>query len=171
MDMESLAHHNDKKPVINRGLLVGIIVGLVLVAAFVGVLMLRPSMADQKAAVLADAIRPGHPEFEQLANDILINTGDDTVESPNAFGHISMYIAAQVRNKGTRTFNGLELNVAVIDQQSQVVRDKTVLVVPTQRPELGPDETIRVTLEISGFQPKDDRANIRWTVTGIRLAS
>ena len=79
-----------------------------------------------------------------------------------------MYIKGSIRNKGNRVINGLEVNVAVVDSFNQTLREKRVLVVPTQRPQLGPGEVIPISLEISGFDKKDDRANIRWKVTAIR---
>ena len=81
-----------------------------------------------------------------------------------------MYISGQIYNKGNRVINGLEVNVAVVDQFNEVLKEKRVLVVPTQRPTLGPGETITISLEIPGFTKNDDRANIRWKVTAIRTA-
>jgi len=170
MEMDSLLQQDKKNPLLNKGLLIGVVVGVVAIAAFVGVLMLRPSMEDQKAAVLANAIREGSPEFEQLINDFVF-ADKDSVESPNAFGRISMFIVGEVKNKGTRVYNGLEVNVSVVDQQNQVLKDKNVVVVPTtQRSEISPGETVPITLEIAGFDKKDDRANIRWKITAIRVA-
>ena len=79
-----------------------------------------------------------------------------------------MYIRGKIRNKGARPINGLEVNVAVVDSFNQTLREKRVLVVPTQLPELAPGEIIPISLEISGFEKKDDRADIRWKVTAIR---
>ena len=100
-----------------------------------------------------------------------MSTSEDTVQSPNAFGTISMYIAGKIRNKGDMTINGLEIHVAVVDSFNQILKEKRLLVVPTKQPQLGPGETIDVHLEIAGFDRKDDRANIRWKVTAIRVAS
>ncbi len=169
MELDSLLKQNEKRPTVNKGLVIGALVGVVAIAVFVALLMQTPSMEDQKAAVLADALHLGDPLFEQLTNDIVIETGENTVESPNAFGTISMYIAGNVKNKGTRTFNGLSVKAAVVDIQNNVLKEKDVLVVPTQRGEIAPGETIPITLEISGFDRKADRANIRWKVTAIRL--
>lgn len=169
MDMETLVHQNDRRPTLNKGLVVGIISGVAVIAAGLAVLMMQPSMEEQKAAVLADAVHEGDPQFTDLTNDIVIETGNNTVESPNAFGSISMYIVGNVKNKGTRVFNGLSVNAAVLDQQNNVLKSKDVLVVPTQRGSINPGEVIPITLEIAGFKPSDDRANIRWKVTAIRL--
>lgn len=169
--MDTLLGQNEKRPLLSKGLIVGIVIGLLAIAAFIGVLLLMSSMDNEKAAVLEDAIREGSPEFEQLRND-LVFSDKDSIESPNAFGTISMYIVGEVKNKGNRVFDGLEVNVAVIDQQNQVVKDKNVLVVPNKElTDFGPGEIIPLRSLIEGFDKKADRANIRWKVTAIRVAN
>jgi hypothetical protein len=79
-----------------------------------------------------------------------------------------MYIYGKIRNKGTKTIDILEINVAVVTQFNQVVKEKRILVVPVQQATLEPDQTIPVTLALEGFSKDDDRANIRWKVTAIR---
>lgn len=169
MNMDTLFEEQEKKKGLNKGFLIGGAIGLLAIAALVFLAMQRPSMDDQMAAVLADALREDSPQFQEITKDIVISTGDNTVESPNAFGRISMFIAGNIRNKGSRTINGLEVNVAVVDQFNGIVKEKKVLVVPTQRELLGPNEVIPITLSIDGFEKKDDRANIRWKVTAIRV--
>ena len=166
--MDGFLEPQGNKRGFNWTLVIGSLVGLLLIGAAIWVLMQQPSMDDQKATILEGSWREGSPEFDQITKDIIIATADDTVQSPNAFGTISMYIHGTIRNKGQRVINGLEINVAVVDSFNQVLREERRLVVPTQRPQLGPGETIDVRLEISGFTPKDDRANIRWKVTAIR---
>jgi hypothetical protein len=167
--METLFEKEEKRG-INKAFIVGGLIGIVAIAAIIFVALQRPSMEDQKQAVLADALREGSPEFQEITKDIIIATTDDTVESPNAFGHISMFITGRIRNKGNRVINGLEVNVAVVDQFNQTLKEKRVLVVPTQIGQLGPGEVIPITLSLDGFDRKDDRANIRWKVTAIRVA-
>ena len=65
--------------------------------------------------------------------------------------------------------NALEINCAVVTQFNEVLREKRILVVPTQVPRLGPEDIIPVTLSLDGFAKADDRANIRWKVTAIRV--
>lgn len=170
--MDTLFDKQDKKGGINKGFLIGGIVGVFLIAIVVLIAMQRPSMDDQKAAVLADAYREDAPEFQEITKDIIISTdADKTVQSPNTLnGSITMWITGNIRNKGSRTLNGLEVNAAVVDQFNQVLKEKRVLVIPTQRELLGPGETIPITLSIDGFKRDDDRANIRWKVTAIRAA-
>ena len=170
--MEKLFDKEEGKKGINWSYLLGGAIGLIVIAALVYAAMQLQgkSMDDQKQAILADALHDDSPQFQDITKDIIISTGDNTVESPNAFGTISMFISGKVRNKGTRNINGLEVNVAVVDQFNQVLKEKRVLVVPTQVPILGPNDVIPITLAIDGFNKKDDRANIRWRVTAIRLA-
>jgi len=170
--MDTLFDKEEKKRGINKGFLIGGLVGIVLIAIVVFVAMQRPSMDDQKAAVLANALREDSPEFQEITKDIIIGTdADRTVQYPNSLnGLITMSITGNIRNKGSRTLNGLEVNAAVIDQFGGVVKEERVLVIPTQRELLGPGESIPITLSIDGFKKDDDRANIRWKVTAIRAA-
>lgn len=168
--MESFLEKREVKRGNYKAYVIGALVAIVGFALLFWLLN-GPSMEEQKQNILAGSLHEGDPEFEQITKDIIISTDPRTVESPNAFGSISMFITGKIRNKGDRIINGLEVNVAVVDQFNEPLREKRVLVVPTQRPELGPGETIEINLEISGFSKKDDRANIRWKVTAIRTES
>ena len=125
-------------------------------------------MDEQTAKILEGSFHEGSPEFIELSKDIIISTDDKTVQSPTGMGTISMYINGKIRNKGTRTINVLEVNVAVVTQFNKVIRERRILVVPVQQPVLGPDQTIPITLTLDGFTADDDRANIRWKVTAIK---
>ena len=167
--MESFLGEKEEKKGLNKGFVIGIVIGVIAIAATIGLLLsLRPSVDDQKAKILEGLSRSGTPEFDAVTKDIIISTDDRTVESPNGFGRISMFIVGKIRNKGTKTINALEVNVAVIDQLNAVVKEKNVLVVPTQREKVSPGEIIPITLSLDGFDKKDDRANIRWKVIGLR---
>jgi hypothetical protein len=167
--MEAFLGEKVEKKGLNKGFVIGIVIGVVVIAAVIGLLLsLRPSVDDQKAKILEGLSRAGTPEFDAVTKDIIISTDDRTVESPNGFGRISMFIVGKIRNKGTKTINALEVNVAVIDQLNAIVKEKNVLVVPTQREKVSPGEIIPITLSLDGFDKKDDRANIRWKVIGLR---
>lgn len=170
--MDSLLKHDERKPMNLKALFAGGAIGGILLAAGIYLLTLQPSMADQQAAVLEGSYTEGSPEFDRITKNLIISRDvDNTIVSPNAFGGISIFISGKIRNKGADTINGLEINVAVVDQFNEAVKDKRVLVIPTQQPQLGPDSTIPVTLTIDGLKRTDDRANIRWKVTAIRTAS
>ena len=164
-----LLEQTEEKKGVNKIMLIGGLVGVVLIAAAIFAMSFRPAMEDQMASILEGSFREGSPEFERITKDIIISTDPRTVQSPNAFGKISMFITGNIRNKGTNIINGLEVNVAVVDQFNVVLREKRILVVPTQRERLGPEETIPITLSLDGFDKNDDRANIRWKVTAIRI--
>lgn len=168
--MESFLDGNKgEKKGINYVFLIGIVVGLAAIAAVVGLIALKPPAEDERAKILADAHREGSSEFAALTKDIIISTDfDRTVESPTGLGTIMMSIVGRIRNKGERTINVLEVNAAVIDQQNNVVKEKNVLVVPERTASLEPGEIIPVTLALEGFDPKADRANIRWKVTALK---
>lgn len=168
--MDNLFEKKEEKKGFNMGFLIGGIIGVFVIAIIVLIAMQRPSMVEQEAAVLADALRPESPEFQEITKDIIISTGDNTVQYANAFGGISMAIVGNIRNKGNRAINGLEVNVAVVDQFNQQIKDKSVLVVPKQQEILAPGDSIPITLTLDGFKRDDDRANIRWKVTAIRVA-
>ncbi len=168
--MDGFLEQREEKKRLNMTLVVGVFIGIVIIAGGIWLLTRQPSMEDQKARILEGSFHEGSPEFAQITKDIIISTAEDTVESPNAFGSISMYIGGNIRNKGSQIINGLEVNVSVVDTFNQILKEKRVLVVPTQQPELGPGDTIKIHLEIAGFDSNDDRANIRWKVTAIRVA-
>lgn len=168
--MDNLFEKKEEKKGFNIGFLIGGIIGVFVIGIIILVAMQRPSMVEQEAAVLADALRPDSSQFQEITKDIIISTGDNTVQYANAFGGISMAIVGNIRNKGNRAINGLEVNVAVVDQFNQQIKDKSVLVVPRQQEILAPGDSIPITLTLDGFTRDDDRANIRWKVTAIRVA-
>ena len=154
--MDSLLKEN--KPKRNyTGYLIGAVVGIVIIGVVVTALLMRPSNEQQVANILENSVQPGTPEFEELTRNIIISTHRDTVESPNAFGAISMYIKGEMTNRGKRTLTGVEINVSVVDIENKVIKEKRVLAVPAQAPSLAPGETMMITLSIDGFKPKDDR--------------
>lgn len=155
----------------NPVLIVGMLIGAAVIGAAIYFLSLKPPMEQQTAQILEGALREGSPEFAAVNKDIIIATDDKTVESPTGMGTISMYIHGNIKNKGERNVTALEVNVSVITQKNEVLREKRVLVVPMQHPNLPAGETIPITLDIPGFDRKDDRANIRWKVTAIKTSN
>lgn len=168
---EFLNHEPVGKKGLNKGFLVGALVGILLIGSVVGLIFLLPAPEDRRAKIMEGAFREGSPEFAAFTKDIVISTDDKTVESPTGMGKISMFIVGRMRNRGTNTFTLLEVNCAVIDQQNRVVKEKNVLVVPDRSEHLGPGESVEVTLALEGFDPKADRANIRWKVTALKTSN
>lgn len=151
-------------------LILGALIGVAIIGAAIFLLSFKPPMEQQTAKILEGAIREDSPEFAAISKTIIIATDDRTVESPTGMGTISMYIHGIIKNIGSKNITALEVNVGVITQKNEVLREKRVLVVPTQHPSLPAGESIPITLDIPGFDRKDDRANIRWKVTAIKTA-
>ena len=153
------------------GLLFGVVVGLLLIGGVtVWWLTRAPSIEDQQAKLLEGAYREGSPEFAALAKNIQIARDDEhTVESPTGQGTISMYIRGNVYNKTGKTITLLEVTVSIINQQNQSIRDKAVLVVPVQHGPIGPGESAPVDVQMAGFDRHEDRANINFKVTAIKV--
>ena len=126
-------------------------------------------MVEQQEQALSGAVREGMPGFSEITRRIVAETDEDnTWQSPVGTGGIMMQIAGRIRNNGDKTLTGLELQVSVVDISGKVIKDKTLLVVPNQKKALAPREQMNVTVRIDGFNPDDDRANIRWKVTAIK---
>ena len=149
-------------------LIIGIVIGLAAIGLAIWLLSFKPSMEVQTAKILEGSFHEGTPEFADLNKDIIISTDDETVQSPMGLGTISMFIKGKIRNKGTRNITVLEVNVAVITQFNEVLRERKILVVPVQKAVIAPGEIIPITLTLDGFKKDDDRANIRWKVTAIK---
>jgi hypothetical protein len=169
--MDVLFKPNEGKREFNKIFIVALVIGAAAIGAVIWYLSLTPSMEVQTAKILEGAFREGSAEYAELNKDIIISTDDKTVQSPMATGKISMFIHGNIRNKGTRTINILEVGVSVVTQFNEVLRTRNVLVVPVQQTTLGPGETIPITLTFDGFNKDDDRANIRWKVTAIKAAN
>lgn len=118
---------------------------------------------------LEGAVREGTPEFETLTKRIVIQTDENnTMQSPTGMGTITMFIRGKIRNFTGKTLNGLEIKVTVVDQLEKPVKDKTLIVVPSQQPTLETNQMMPVNVMIEGFSKDDDRAMIRWKVTAIK---
>jgi hypothetical protein len=153
------------------GLLVGVLVGVILIGGTAYWWLKRtPPLEDQRAAILQGAYRPGSPEFEDLQKKIMIAKDEDrTVESPTGLGTISMFIYGNIYNRTGKTITALEVNVNVTDQKKNVVKEKNVLVVPTEQPSIAPGAMVPITTTLDGFDRKDDRANYNFKVTAIKV--
>ena len=171
--MENFLQEKKEARGINKILIGALLIAAALVAGAVWLLTFLPSAEQQKQQQMAGAFYEGSPEFDAYTKNIIISTDlNRTSESPIGLGTIQMALHGDLRNRGDKTINGLELNVSVVDVKNQVVREKKILVVPTLRTEtLAPGETMHVFATLDGFTSKDDRANVRWKVTAIRFAN
>ena len=130
----------------------------------------QPSMQEQQEQMFSGAVREDSPEFDAVTKKIIIeNDEENTIQSPIGLGTVMMSIAGKIRNNSDKTLTGLEIRVSVLDSFDKVVKDKTLIVVPTQQKKLEPKGEMNVIVRIDGFDKKDDRARISWKVTAIKL--
>jgi hypothetical protein len=155
---------------VNKNFLIAFLIAVLLVGGGILVIWkLQPSMQEQQEQALAGAFREGSPEFAAIIKRIVAeNDEDKTWFSPVGTGGIVMNIAGKIRNNSDKILTGLEIKVAVLDLNSKVVKEKTMIVVPTQQKKLEPKGEMKVVVVIEGFSPEDDRAQIRWKVTAIK---
>ena len=155
---------------INTGLLVGVLVALALLGGVAWWLSRTPPIEDQTAKLLEGSLTEGSPEFSALAKNIQIARDNDrTVESPTGMGTISMFIYGHVYNRTGKRITLLQVEISVIDQQNKPIQSKRVLVVPVENPVLEPGGTVAATCSFTGFDRKDDRANINFKVVAIKV--
>ncbi len=169
--MDTLLQNEKKeKKGINKVFLAAIAVAVLLVAGIVGLISLLPTAEEQKQKEIEGAYLEGTPEFEKYTSNIVINTDmNRTMESPTGLGTIAMAIHGDIRNRGEKPINGLEVKVGVVDKFNKIIKEKKLMVVPKQTEKLNPQETIHVVVPMDGFKKEDDRANVRWKVTAIRF--
>lgn len=168
--METLANQSKKEKKISKGLLIALGIGAVAVAILVGLASLKSSDAQIQENALETAFREGSPEFElQTKKVVIIKDPDRTIESVTGLGTVMMSMGARIRNNGDRVINGLEVKATVIDISGKPVKEKEVIVIPKDVARLGPGEDMTIQVAIDGFDKKDDRANIRWKVTAIKV--
>jgi hypothetical protein len=152
-----------------RTLIIIIAIVAAVVIALLFYLLMRASGGTSNAEpTLQGAIRQGSPEFEQYRSRIVLDQ-PEAEEAKRALGDTVMSLHTTVRNFTGRTLNGLEVRAAVVDHQDKVVKERTVVVVPTRLPELEPNKTMTVQVMLEGFSDTDDRANIKMEVTGFKF--
>lgn len=167
--METFNNLNERKS-INKVLISIITIGILLMLLGIGYVLTRPTPTQIEEETIQNAFREGSPEFAQYTKKIIAETNENaTFQSPTFAGSINMYINGTIRNLSGKTLSGLELEVSVVNMANNPIKQKIVVIVPTQKEKLYPNETMPVTVRMEGFNPDDDRANIRWKVTAIKV--
>lgn len=149
-----------------------IIIVAVVAAIMIAVLfyfLMRASTTVPVDPTLEGAIRPGAPEWAEYQSKIHLDAPEAT-EAKRALGDIVMNLQTTVRNFTGRTLSGLEIKGFVVNRQGQPVRERTVVVIPSaQQPELEPNRTMFVQIQLVGMTDADERANIKMEVTGFKF--
>ena len=152
-------------------LLVAAIITTLIVLVTAGVVHLsiaQPGARNSEEPRLERAIRPGAPEFEQWREQIAVEQLAVT-EAVRPLQDRVVEMHATVRNSTGRTISGLEMRGAVLDAHSSPVRARTVVVIPTHRTALEPDEAINVRILLEGISPHAERAGVLMEVAGVHF--
>ena len=154
----------------NRTLIivVAVIAAIAIAGLFYG--LMRFAGGGQNGVVrLQGGFRAGSPQFEANKANIVLDDPEAT-EAKRALGDITMTLTTTARNLTGKTLSGLEIHAAVVDAQGKPVKERTVVVVPTQlHPELPPNKTLQVNVGLDGMSDTDVRANIKMDVTAFKF--
>ena len=129
----------------------------------------QPYLNTYSQPRLEGSLRAGNPEFEPLREKILVQhlVG---VEKMNPFSDLVIELTATVTNNTGRTISGMELQGAIADSHGSLVRERTLVVIPTRQTALEPDEAMNVRILIENIDPHSDRGHVSLEVTALRLA-
>ncbi len=134
----------------------------VLVAGLVW-LSMRPSTQTGEPR-LANALRPGTPEFEQIRERLVVefNPDEDASIGPTAIGPYSVSMKPTVRNFTGRTVSGLEFHAAGLDLDKQAIRQRTFV----WQQEIEPNKVVAIPFSLNF--PQDNRpASLKLELTGV----
>lgn len=145
------------------------VIASVLIAGLFYILMRASGGRPSPPAKLAEAVRPGSPDWDKYSKYI-VRDEPEADEAKRALGDTVMTLRTTVRNFTGKTIDGLELRAAVVDQKGKAVKERTVIVIPSARqPELEANKTVAVQVLLDGMTDTDDRANIKMEITGFKL--
>lgn len=148
-------------------IIVAVTAAIILAALFY--FLMRVSTTRSLDPLLQGAVRADSGEWAIHASKIHLDVPEAT-EAKRALGDIVMDLQTTIRNFTGRTLTGLEIKGSVVNRQGQPVRDRTVVVIPTQQqPELEPNRTMFVVIRIEGMTDADERSNIKMEVTGFKI--
>jgi hypothetical protein len=144
------------------------IVGVLIIGAIVYFRKQAPAAGPGDAGRLANAIRPGSPEWAQYHDKIVL---DKPVadEAKRPLGDWVMTLRSTVRNFTGKTITGLEIHAAVVDLQGKPVKERNVVVIPTRQPDLANNQTMPVAILLEGMKDSDTRADIKMDIAGFTL--
>jgi|SRR5206468_12648940 len=145
------------------------LIAAIAIAALFYILMRAGKNSGGTPPGLANAIHPGSPDWDKYSKLIALDE-PEADEANRALGDIVMTLRTTVRNFTGKTITGLEIRAAVVDHQGNPVRERHVVVIPTEpHPELAPNKTLPVSVVLDGMTETTDRANIKMEVTGFKL--
>ena len=152
----------------NLVIVVALIAAILIAGLFYLLMRAGRSGGGDNAPRLANAIRPGSPEWDKSVKLIALDE-PEADEANRALGDIVMTLRTTVRNFTGQSITGLEIRAAVVDHQGNPVRERYVVFVPAKQPELAPNKTLPVAVVLDGMTETTDRANIKMEVSAFTL--
>src|SRR4051794_34365064 len=147
----------------NSSKIVWVVVVVLAVLIAAGIFLLRrqgPDTGQVEQRQLANAIRPGSPEFARYRDQIILEKVE-AFEAERALGDVVMTLKSNVRNFTGRTITGLELKAAVLDMQRNPIKERTFVYIPDRQPELENNKVMPVSITLEGFKKNDNRADVK----------
>ena len=129
----------------------------------------QPYIHSYSQPRLEESLRADNPDFELLREKVLVEhlVG---VEKVHPFSDLVIELTATVSNNTGRTISGMELQGAILDSHGSLVRERTVVVIPTRQTALEPDEAMNVRILIENIDPDSERGHVSLEVTALRFA-
>lgn len=153
----------------NKTMLIALAVAALAMGGVLWGLTRIPTRQEQKSQILEGAISEGSSEFEALRRRIVIEPIEIT-EAKTPLGAVVMNARGKVMNNSDKAIVALEIKVFVVDEKKNPVKEKTVVVVPNEKfSRFEPKQEFDVTVTVDGFKDSDDRADLRWKVTAIKV--
>ncbi|HKZ02483.1 MAG TPA: hypothetical protein VJ180_09605 [Pyrinomonadaceae bacterium] len=167
--MASIDRQSTTKEDSRRKVIIGVAVISALIIGGLFYFLMRATGGGSPQPTLQGAVRPGTAEWDQYHSKIVLDP-PEADEARRPLGDIVMTLRCTVRNFTGQPLRGLEMKGTVVDYEGNAVRERAVVVIPTERqPELGPNKTMTAVVVIEGFKESDNRANIRMDVSGFRF--
>ena len=113
---------------------------------------------------LADAIRPGSPEFPGDKLIVDFEPDEDATMGGNALGNYVVTMKPTVRNFTGRVVNGLEFRAAGLDLQGKLIRERTYVT----EDEIEPNRTASPAIGLN-FPSNSPPAQLKLELTGVRF--
>ncbi len=149
-------------------LMAALITAALVIAGIMLYEMSRPSTYLSIEPQLESALRPGAAEFEELRGGIVVEQ-PVVMEKLHPMNERVIELTSTVRNNTGHTIRGLEMRGAVLDAQSAVLRERTVVVIPTRQTALEHEEAIRVRILLESPNPEGEQVGVLMEVTGVNV--
>jgi hypothetical protein len=122
------------------------------VLAVIALVVIVSSMSKKQAPL--EFARAGSPEFDSYIGSVKVS-GIEKRKGERLNIFYGRFIFT-LENAGNQTINGLQMRMAAIDMNAQVVKEKIITVIPTLREPLGPGQTARLDLSFEPIPNPDE---------------